>query len=347
MKHTLLRYGLVGLALVAVGRTGAAQPAGEATLYAGFIPSKGYVVGGSLTASGLIRRGEEGRWTHLGPNNPRVNALAYDPARPETLFVAAGNGVLRTFDGGRHWRIATDWRITEVQDVAYDVRAQGFVYAGTAYGIWRSPDYGDTWHEAADGIPQGMTYTETIEVDRTTAYRVLAGTDDGLYLSTDGARSWLRVGAPGVEVLDLQQSRTDPEVWLAGAYRHGLYLSTDGGRSWRPGPSEWAAHSFHGVAIDPFDARRMAAAGWDTGVLVSTDGGRTWIRRGRALPTDDFYEVAFDANVPGRILAATLEEGLFASDDLGETWSLQGLAGALIFDLAFVYPPETINPDKP
>ncbi len=330
--------GLVFLSVVSPERAAAQSTAADPVLYAGYILSKGYVVGGPLAESGLLRRGPDGQWVHLGPNNPRVNALSYDPARPETLFVAAGNGVLRSFDGGRNWRITTDWRVTEVQDVSVDAHADGFVYAGAAYGIWRSEDGGESWHEAVGGLPEGKTYTETIEADRTTAYRVLAGTDDGIYVSTDGARLWLRVGLPGIEVLDLQQSRSEPEVWLAGTYRHGLYRSTDGGRTWQPGPAEWAGHSIHAVAIDPHDGRRMAAAGWDTGVLVSTDGGRTWSRRGRALPTDDFYEVAFDAATPGRILAATLEEGLFASDDLGRSWTPQGLAGSLIFDLAFVYP---------
>lgn len=334
----LLPVGLLLLLGVPPRGAVAQADAGPAILYGGFIPSKGYVVGSSLDESGLIRREPDGRWVHLGHNNPRVNAVAAVPGRPDTLFVAAGNGVLRTFDGGRSWRIVTDWRMTEVQDVAVDAHAPGFVYAGTAYGVWRSTDGGDTWEEASVGIPPGKTYTETVEVDRTTAYRVLAGTDDGVYVSEDGGRTWLRAGLPGVEVLDLQQSRTAPDVWLAATYRHGLHRSTDGGRTWHPVAPAWAAHSIHGVAIDPHDARRMAAAGWDTGVLVSVDGGQTWERRGDTLPVDDFYEIVFDANVPGRLLAATVEEGLFASDDLGHTWTLLGLEGALIFDLTFVYP---------
>ena len=332
----------LALLLATVPAFGQDAPAaeGEATMYGALIFSKGYVVGSKLVASGLQRRDGDTTWTHLGHNNPRVNAVADDPARPDTLFVAAGNGALRTYDGGHSWRIVTDWRVTEVQDVALDPHAPEAVYLGTAYGVWRSLDGGDTWTAANDGIPVGETYVEAIEVDRTTPGRVLAGTDDGVFVSTDRAHTWTRAGAAGVAILDLKQSRLDPALWLAAAYRNGLWLSRDGGASWAPaGPAATRAHSIHGVALDPHDARRLAAVGWDTGVLVSDDGGHTWRQHTDGLPTDDFYEVIWDANVPGRLWVATLEEGLYYSDDLGASWTYGGLYGTLVFDLAFVYPP--------
>ena len=309
----------------------------EATLYAALIRSKGYVVGLELTASGLHRHAEDSAWVHLGPNNPRVNGITYDPDRPDTMFVAAGNGALRTYDGGQSWRITTGWRVTEAQDVALDPNAPEHVYLATAYGLWRTDDGGATWHEANEGIPRGATYTETIEVDQTTPHRVLAGTNDGVYVSTDGAHTWQRAGGAGLEILDLQQSRTDPDRWIAATFRNGLLLSSDNGQTWTSGPAGLAEHSVHGVAIDPFDADRMAAVGWGTGVYLTEDGGETWTRRGDALPVDDFYEAVFDANVPGRLWAATLEEGVYHSDDGGRTWTSAGLDGTLVFDLLFVY----------
>ena len=337
----LLLFALSGAACAQTGgsTSSEARSDGEAQLWAGLIKSKGYTVGSKLAASGLYRFESDSAWTHLGWNTPRIVGITYDPQRPSTLYLASGNGVLRTDDAGASWRLTTDWRITEVQDVSHDTDASGHVYLASAYGVWRTEDGGANWTESNEGlVAPGNHYTQTIEADRTQSGRVLVGTENGVYESTDGARSWHHVGGEGLEILDLQQSRADPNVWIAGAFRGGILLSNDGGRTWTSGPDALAEHSIHGLAIDPTDADRMVAVGWNTGVAVTDDGGQTWTQRGDTLPIDDFYEVIFDANVPGRIWAATLEEGAYISDDLGRTWTSAGLYGTLVFDMLYVYP---------
>lgn len=324
------------------------QPARPTSLYIGAIQSRGYFVGAPLQSSGLHRydAGTGGpapggaSWTAVGWNTPRISGIAVDPARPDTMYLASGNGVLRTFDGGASWRLVTDWRVTEVQDVAVDRTQPAHVVMASAYGVWRSEDFGDTWTEANAGLPPpGNTYTETIEADRARSGRLVVGTEDGVYVSTDGARSWRRTSGAGLEVLDLNQSPTEPERWAASTQGHGLLLSRDGGETWTPGPRALAEKTVHAVAFDPFDADRMAAVGWDTGVYLTTNGGRSWRRRGDALPTARFYEAVFDANVRGRLWVATLEEGVFTTDDDGRTWQPRGLGGSLVFDMAFVPTP--------
>lgn len=111
-----------------------AQP--RYVLHAGLIKTQGYVVGSPLAASGFHRFEGGETWTHIGWNIPRVSGLAYDPTNPDVLFLACGNGGLRTLDGGQSWRITTDWRVTEAQDIAVDPNAPSHVYIATAYGIW-------------------------------------------------------------------------------------------------------------------------------------------------------------------------------------------------------------------
>lgn len=317
-------------------------PGGEPlVLYAGMIQSTSYTVGSRLMESGLVRYEGDSTWTHIGWNTPRISAVAVDPTDPATIYLASGNGVLRTYDAGENWRITTDWRVTEVLDVALDPAQPSHVYLASGYGIWRSENQGDEWTRSTQGIPVGKTYTEALRVDQTTSGRLLAGTTDGVYLSTDGARTWIRAtGLPAdTEVIDLKQSQTQPARWLAATFRRGVYQSDDGGRTWRAGPRALSAKTIHAVAISPHDADRMIAAGWDTGVYLSTNGGRSWKKRGDRLPTERFYEATFDANVPGRIWAATLEKGLYHSDDDGRTWTSAGLFGTMIFDLTFAPAP--------
>ena len=312
--------------------SGEAQP--RYVLHAGLIKTQGYVVGAPLASSGFHRFEGGETWTHVGWNIPRVSGLAYDPANPDVIFLACGNGGLRTRDGGQSWRITTDWRVTEAQDVAIDPNEPAHVYLATAYGVWATTDQGDTWREVTSGIKK--KYTQTVAVDRTQAGRVFAGMEGGLFLSEDRGRSWSQV-ASFEDVLDIQQSITDPQRWLAGTQNDGVLLSTDGGRSWQPARRRAIREAtIYAVAIDPTDARRLAAVGWNTGVLLSTDSGRSWKRRGRKLPSPHFYEVVFDPTVSGRIWAATVEAGIFYSDDLGKNWTATGMDGTLVFDMIFI-----------
>ena len=305
-------------------------------LYAGLNKSKGYVVGARLSASGLHRYDGDTTWTHLGWSNPRISGVAADPSAPQRRYLAAGNGVMVSQNGGAAWRIPTDWRVTEVQDVAAE---PGRAYAGTAYGVWRSEDGGVTWAEANAGIPEMERYTQDVEVDPTTPRRVLAATQGGVYASADGAGSWRRVG-PAVPVYDVAQSAARPALWFAGTRGRGLLRSEDGGATWASvGGRAFRASTVFSVAVDPADARRVAAASWGQGVLVSSDGGRTWASRTRGLPVPNVYAVIFDVNRPGRLWAATFEAGIFTSDDLGRSWRYAGMNGTLVFDFAFLPEP--------
>jgi photosystem II stability/assembly factor-like uncharacterized protein len=311
--------------------TAAAQ---DAVLYAGLIKSKGYTVGSPLSASGLHRFDGDTTWTHIGWNHPRISAVAADPTDSNVLYLAGGNGGLRSLDGGQSWVITTDWRVTESQGIAVDPNAPNHVYIATTYGVWRTEDQGETWTEANDGFVE--KYTQAVLVDRSQAGRVFAATDGGIYVLESGAQSWSLAGAEGSHINDIQQSVSDPTVWIAATRDQGVLLSSDHGKTWRFAKGNIGKSTLYGVAIDPFDANNMAAAGWKTGVYVSTDGGKSWRQHKKGLPNPDFYEVVFDANVPGRIWAATIEAGIFHSDDMGRTWDYAGLDGTLVFDMVFI-----------
>jgi photosystem II stability/assembly factor-like uncharacterized protein len=164
---------------------------------------------------------------------------------------------------------------------------------------------------------------------------VLIGTWGGLYVSDDGGESWELTAADGVPVYDIQQSKSEPDVWIAGTHDRGILLSGDGGRTWRDAGEVTHASMILAVAVDPFDGANMAAAGWD-GVFLSTDGGRTWEERSEELPVAESYEVVFDAAEPGRLWVATVENGIYYTDDFATTWRYGGLDGSLVFDMIFI-----------
>src|SRR5260370_35432017 len=80
---------------------------GQFTLYTCMVTSKDYVVGAKLPPSGIFLKSPEGQWRHAGYNHPFINAMDYDPADPGTLYVAAGNGLIRVREHGTPWKSLT------------------------------------------------------------------------------------------------------------------------------------------------------------------------------------------------------------------------------------------------
>ena len=298
------------------------------TLFVSVLEMHGYVVGRANAPSGLHRF--DGNWVHIGWRNTRCNGFAFDPSRADVLFLACGNGVFRTPDGGRTWRVTTGWEITDVMDVTVDLK--GHVLVGTAYGIWRSEDDGESWQPSANGIPTPLaSYTSVIEADLSREGRVLTGGASGLFLSTNGGVDWGSVGPSDVEVRDLRQSRTDPDLWLAATDGKGLLISRDGGRRWEALGDNLHGIPFYSVAVDPNETDRMATGGYGTHVLTSSDGGKSWSRSIEDLPQANVHGLAFDLN--GALWAGTVGAGVFVSD--GSAWRPVGLHGGTIVDMSF------------
>ncbi len=65
------------------------------TLYAAVVEAKTFIVGAANAPSGLHRFEGDTTWTHLGWATLRDFGVAADPHDPGTLYLAAGNGVLR------------------------------------------------------------------------------------------------------------------------------------------------------------------------------------------------------------------------------------------------------------
>src|SRR5437763_12781779 len=104
--------------------------------------TKNYVVAAALLPSGIFLKTAAGEWRHPGYNQPFITALDYDVRDPRTLYVAAGNGLLRLTDEGRRWKILTGSDVTELRDVAGDQNTPGTVYFGHTGGIAGTHDGG-------------------------------------------------------------------------------------------------------------------------------------------------------------------------------------------------------------
>ncbi|MCZ6674458.1 MAG: hypothetical protein O7C75_16130 [Verrucomicrobia bacterium] len=299
--------------------------------------NRNYVIGSKIvTTSGIHLKNEAGAWQHIGINDPSIFAVSFDPRNRDVFYTAALNGALRTLDGGKSWRIMTSWDITEPKDICVDPHAPDTVYLAHPGGVAVSKDQGMTWLRLEKGLPKRGKYTQTIETDRVREGRVLAGCETGIFLTTNGARSWRRVLKTEETVNDIQQSPHNPDIWVAVTQSAGAWVSRDNGRTWKTFPDVPSEAALYNFAFDSTDSKRMAIGSYTFGVLTSEDGGESWTTRNEGLP--DLHHVWRVGVHPdtGQLLVSVYQSALYVSADFGRTWSQEGLEGSAINSFVFL-----------
>ena len=214
-------------------------------------------------------------WAGLGV----ITAFAISPAFVDdgTLFVATGEGIFRSQDGGQHWENST-FGLLDLDVLclacAPDFASSEVLWAGTAQGgFYRSRNAGRSWRDAGAGLPdtaiQCLTVSPHFAIDQT----LFVGTETaGLYRSVDGGASWAAVGETLAEqsINCLAISPLGNQM-LAGT-SSGVYWSDDSGQSWTASENgEFAA-----LSLDLAEAGKAIAGAVHDGIYLSADGGKSW-----------------------------------------------------------------------
>ncbi len=320
----MIRFACIGALLCLPA---CAQP----VLYACASFTKEYVVGAKLPPSGLFERTAKGEWRHKGFNTPFVFGLDATSNDPATLYLAAGNGLIRAAE---RWTILTGSDVTELRDVAVDSKSQNTIYFAHTAGIRVTNDGGSSWREL--GASLHRHYTETIRVDPRDSKTLVAGGEEGIFRSADAGTTWKLAGAAGFQILRIEPSPHDPCFWLATTQQGGIFASHDCARSFENLGSLGVGQNLYDVAFDPTQRERIAIAGWGPGVAISSDNGKTWVLRNSGLPRPEVTSITFDPRNPGRLFAAVHEEAVYVSGDCGLKWTKDGLEGAHVNRLRFL-----------
>jgi photosystem II stability/assembly factor-like uncharacterized protein len=261
--------------------------------------------------------------------------------------------------------------------IAVNPNDGNLIYQGTAGGgVWRTLDGGATWTPIFDrqialgiGAPAALAIdpNDTTTLSVGTSGRVTPQAQAGLYKSTDGGASCVRLGSGypagntgsasqfftqdiNVVIVDPANSQT---VYLAA--RSGVFRSLDGGQNWTFGTGSGGdGRSLVLDASSQATARILYAGITGQGVFQSTDGGQNWTQiLGAATPAVStalgatpgagFGKVVVDIPPPTappnangvQVLYASLQGtggapdpvGVFLSTDQGANWTQQGAAG--------------------
>lgn len=201
-------------------------------------------------------------------------------------------------------------------------------------GVVRTSDTGSEWNAVSNGLKAGDV--RTLVIDPKNVSTLYAGSQIGVFKSTDGGGSWkeINVGltksnasapypAYGVHslVIDPVSSST-----LFAVLDSGLFKSIDGGNSWT-----FLRFGVNGIAFDP-DSQSTIYAATRT-VSTSTDGGITWsdLNLGETGPINWVNKVVIASTSPPTIFAdlslqtVDLDSiGIVKSTNGGATWRKVG-----------------------
>lgn len=84
--------------------------------------------------------------------------------------------------------------------------SNGYVFACTGIGLYRTMDDGITWDKLVNGVPE----VDILSIASTSDDYLLAGTrDNGLFLSLDNGDEWYNIGLAGIEILSLYTDSED------------------------------------------------------------------------------------------------------------------------------------------
>ncbi len=282
--------------------------------------------------------------------------LGQDSDEPEEIAPGINSGLVSSL---KFRSLGPALMSGRIGDIAIDpVDRSTWYVAACSGGVWKTTNAGVTFQPIFDGY--GSYSIGCLAIDPQDRHTIWVGTGennsqrsvgygDGLYKSTDGGRSFKKVGLEesehiGMIAIHPEDSQTvfvaaQGPLWRSGEDR-GLYKTSDGGQSWTKILDVSEHTGINEVHIDPENPQIMYATSYQrrrhTWVLIdggpestiykSTDGGDNWRKISRGLPGGSLGRIGIDISpINPEVLYAVVEaakgqSGFYRSANRGETW---------------------------
>jgi len=215
-----------------------------------------------------------------------VNQFVFDPLDSNRLFVATTVGIFESQNGGEAWQKRMDGmkEVLMVVTLTLDPTRPTILYAGTSGGVYKTMNRAVRWQKANNGlVPPDLLQSSralgvtVIQVDPHAPDTVYAATLNGLYRSTNEAKSWTRIAQ---SLPDQMISAMVLDRAIAGviyvASREGIHKSGDGGMTWSAINKGLASLNVRSLAQSPTDPKTLYVGTNGSGLYRSRDGGDKW-----------------------------------------------------------------------
>jgi photosystem II stability/assembly factor-like uncharacterized protein len=269
-------------------------------------------------------------WFPLGPYGGDARSFATDSHDPKHIYLGTATGWLyESRNGGKNWsRLSQIEKRNDlvIKQILTDPRNAQRLLVGaysldkTDGGLFLSSDGGLTWTVQPDMRGQSM---RALARSTSNPDVLVAGTLEGVFRSTDGAKHWSLISPRGSteihEIESLAVDPTNPQVIYAGTW-HLPWKTTDGGVHWKNIKQGIIEDSdVFSILVDPAQPQIVYASAC-SGIYKSTDGAAEF-KKVQGIPSTArrTRKLAQDPQHPQTVYAGTTE-GLYRTLDGGVQW---------------------------
>ncbi len=145
-------------------------------------------------------------------------------------------------------------------------------------GIYKSIDKGKSWENLkAEGLPEDLHGIYALLSLPNDKNGLLAGTNQGVYRSEDGGRTWkVADGKRLITAFNVIPGSLDLVSYSITDDEAGMMMSKDNGSTWEKVGLDLGKDAAAYFAIKPDQPEKIAAITFENNLLVSEDGGQNW-----------------------------------------------------------------------
>lgn len=263
---------------------------------------------------GVSRSADSGRtWQFIWDMDllsPKASLSSFAADSNYLVVGTLGGGLFYSNDFGKSWKVSKSifWEVSISAIIVKD----NSIYASGGYengAVFVSNNFGQSWNR----YELGIINTE-VNVFSISGSNIYAGTDGGMYLSTDGSKTWKPINE-GLKVQTISSIIPVNNGILTGTYTNGMYQSINNGNSWEQINNGLETKEVLALISDGTNVY----CGTDEGMYLSKDQGKTWKSKKSGDPY--IWKPFSFAIQDSRIFAGTGQRIIIVSDDKGETWN--------------------------
>jgi len=180
----------------------------------------------AATTSGLIKSYDYGSsWKLLDWQEPNISHLYQSTKNNNTLYALTNRGIYKSIDGALEWEVISEDLIEykgaeKIHWLSFDPRTE-YIYIGTAYGIIRSLDGGNSWTPIPTLFDFKKISIKALVFNPNDIDEIIFSVNNILHKTDNGGRTWKTLkSVPTTRIINyLAADPYHDDVVLLGTYK--------------------------------------------------------------------------------------------------------------------------------